>query len=249
MELTPIEQHGDLWLKRDDTYNICGAHGGKARTCWRLCNVVTTGLVTAGSRNSPQINIVAHMAKHLGLPFIAHTSTGDLGDEINQAKSLGAQVVQHRPGYNTVIVRRAKDDAAARGYQYIPFGMECREAVEETAQQVAQIPSDVKRIVVPVGSGMTFAGILHGIEQQGLDIPVVGVKVGANPAKRLEQYAPKHWREMSKIIDTTVPYHKHVMATIGGTLLDPVYEAKCVEFLKPGDLLWVVGIRSSKISI
>ena len=30
---------------------------------------------------------------------------------------------------------------------------------------------------------------------------------------------------------------------LGGLALDPYYEAKCVPYLRPGDLFWVVGRR------
>lgn len=31
--------------------------------------------------------------------------------------------------------------------------------------------------------------------------------------------------------------------TIGNVELDKIYEAKCIPFLKEGDLLWIVGKR------
>jgi hypothetical protein len=41
-------------------------------------------------------------------------------------------------------------------------------------------------------------------------------------------------------------YHQHApVAALGGLELDPVYEAKCLPFLRPGDLLWVVGRRAT----
>ncbi|KKK60758.1 hypothetical protein LCGC14_3021180, partial [marine sediment metagenome] len=40
-----------------------------------------------------------------------------------------------------------------------------------------------------------------------------------------------------------VDYHTNVDAKIGGIKLDAVYEAKCIPFLEPGDLFWIVGIR------
>ena len=124
--------------------------------------------------------------------------------------------------------------------------MECREAVEETAGQVVGLPEGIKRIVAPVGSGMSLAGILTGLKRAGLAIPVLGVVVGADPVKRLDRYAPKGWRSMAELVPAGVDYHAAVRAEVGGVILDAHYEAKCARFLKAGDLLWIVGIRATQ---
>ena len=244
--ITPIEQRGNYWIKRDDIYNIANAWGGKARSCWELSKKATKGLVTAGSRHSPQINIVAHIAKKLKLPFNAHTPQGPLGEELTQAQSLGAKIIQHKAGYNTVIIARAKQDALENDYTYIPFGMECWEAVKQTSYQVKNIPKEVKRIVMSIGSGMSFCGVVQGLKNGNYDIPVLGVIVGANPLKRIMKYAPKEWGGRSTLITSKHKYQDHVNKSFDNILLDPIYEAKCYEHLKEGDLLWVVGIRTTK---
>ncbi len=243
MSFTPVERHGNMWVKRDDAFSIADVNGGKARTCWHLAQGAP-GLVTAGARSSPQVNIVAHIAKELGIPCRCHVPSGELLPEVQAAAYAGAEIEQHRPGYSTVINKRARDDAAERGWREIPFGMECVEAVQQTAQQVGNLPRNIERIVVPVGSGMSLAGILTGLCNSGRSIPVLGVKVGADPTKRLDKYAPQDWRKSCDLVASGVPYAREVHVEFP-IELDPIYEAKCVEFLKPGDLLWVVGIRES----
>jgi 1-aminocyclopropane-1-carboxylate deaminase/D-cysteine desulfhydrase-like pyridoxal-dependent ACC family enzyme len=234
-----------VWIKRDDLFEVAGVRGGKVRSCWRLSQGAT-GLVTAGSRASPQVNIVAHIARALGIPCRVHTPQGELSPEVKAARDCGAEVVQHRAGHNSVIIARARSDAQARGWREIPFGMECTEAVEETAGQVASLPRDAKRIVVPVGSGMSLAGILWGLVDAGWQVPVLGVVVGASPIKRLDRYAPMGWRDLVQLVPAGVDYHHHVSPhTLGPVVLDPIYEAKCLRFLQPGDLLWAVGIRQT----
>lgn len=246
--LTPvISISGDRWVKRDDTFSVAGVMGGKVRTCWVLSHDAR-GLVTAGSRASPQVNIVAHIARHRGIPCRVHTPTGELSPEVRAARDCGAVVIQHPAGYNNVIIRRARDDAARLGWVEIPFGMECQTAIEQTAIQVANIPGAVQRLVVPVGSGMSLAGILHGLREYRWHIPILGVVVGACPRKRLNRYAPPGWERMVSLIPAGVDYHRHVSVTLDGILLDPIYEAKCVRFLSPGDLLWCVGIRQTAVS-
>lgn len=246
--LTPIEHGpGGIFIKRDDLCEIAGVRGGKVRSCWTLAQGAP-GLVTAGSRASPQVNIVAHIAAALGIPCRVHTPTGALAPEVEAAVAMGAQLIQHKAGYNNVIIARAREDAAALGWREIPFGMECAEAVEATAGQVANIPREAQRLVMPVGSGMSLAGVLWGLRRQGISLPVLGVVVGADPTKRLDKYAPPGWRSMVMLQASGLDYHSEApraFQTLGGIKLDPIYEAKAVAFLKPGDLFWIVGVRAT----
>lgn len=246
--LTPIETHGGHLVKRDDLFQIGGSRGGKVRTCLALmAQPDVTGVVTAGSRHSPQVNIVATIAARLGLPCRIHVPSGDTTPELAAAAAAGSDVVQHSPGYNNVIIKRARDDAEALGWLNIPFGMECPEAVNQTARQTENIATVTPtRIVVPVGSGMSLAGILTGLANHGNTTPVVGVVVGADPTDRLDTYAPHDWRNMVTLVESTYDYADHHPAPFLGDLdLDPVYEAKCLPHLEPGDLLWVVGRRET----
>lgn len=245
---TPVELHGDIWLKRDDLYSYAGRHGGKVRTCRTIameakrCGCV--GLITAGSRQSPQVSIVSAIASHLGMRCRVHVPAGADTPQIDAALSAGAEVVRHRPGYNTVIVARAREDVATSpAWGHVPFGMETEYAVEATASQVlSALLVGPSRIVVPVGSGMSLAGVLCGMVAPS--VPVLGVVCGASPMGRLDRYAPL-WRAWGNVelVSASVDYHRHVEASVGDVGLDPVYEAKCAEFLRPGDLLWVVGHR------
>jgi len=240
--LTPVEKYGEYYLKRDDLFEYAGVRGGKVRTCLALSKDAV-GLVTAGSRMSPQVNIVAHIAKQMGIPCHVHTPEGELSPEVSDAKTFGAEVIQHKAGYNNVIIKRARDDAEKRGWTEIPFGMGCEEAVNQTKRQVRNVPNTVVRIVVPVGSGMSLSGILWGLKEAENDTPVLGVRVGADPIKRLDKYAPSDWRDRVTLVTSSHDYHDEVSASIGDVTLDPIYEAKCADFLEAGDLLWIVGVR------
>lgn len=241
---TQVEQRGDIWIKRDDLFVVAGSAGGKARTCLALAQGAV-GLVTAGSRSSPQINIVAGIAHELGIPCRAHTPQGELSPELLLAKKRGAEIIQHKAGYNSVIIARAREDAAQRGWTEIPFGMECQEAITQTRGQVTKV-DDAVRIVVPVGSGMSLAGILWGLLDQQWAIPVVGVVVGSDPTKRLDTYAPPNWRDMVSLVPSGSDYHvPAATCEFHGINLDPFYEAKASKVVAAGDLFWIVGCRQS----
>ena len=246
---TPWQLVEGTWVKRDDLFELNGSRGGKVRTCLALATRAgVRGLVTAGSRQSPQVNIVATVAEHLGLPCEVHVPAANkpFTPELENARDRGARVVEHRPGHNSVIVSRARRAAEALGWTEIPFGMECEEAVHQTASQVQDIPPDVERIVMPVGSGMSLAGVFAGLQLLGSDLPILGVVVGASPEKRLYRYAPM-WRFGDvELVNAGLDYHASAPVTrLGDLPLDPIYEAKCLPFLRAGDALWVVGRRES----
>jgi 1-aminocyclopropane-1-carboxylate deaminase/D-cysteine desulfhydrase-like pyridoxal-dependent ACC family enzyme len=237
-------------VKRDDLFEVAGVCGGKARACLGLVRRAPKprlGLVTAGAAASPQVNIVAHIGAELGLPVRAHVpKTKVLSPEIAAAKARGAEIIQHAPGYNTVIVARCRADARARGWIEIPFGMECPEAVIQTWQQAALLPwGQFKRIVMPCGSGMSLAGVLWALKESGCRTPVIAVRVGADPSKRLDEYAPDEWRAMVQIVDSGTGYKMAAETQWNGITLDPHYEAKAARFVQPDDLFWIVGLRQT----
>lgn len=258
-EPTPLEEHEfdgkRVWLKRDDYYVRAGIAGGKVRTCAFLVAQAVrqgyAGVVTAGSRHSPQVAIVARLCADLGIAAHVVVPAGPMTPEIADALEHHAVVHRIRPGHNSVIVARAREYAKESGYFEVPFGMECWEAVRQTAGEylATQWPAEMRRIVVPVGSGMTMAGILWGRSLAGQlehHIVVMGVQVGADPARRLKKYAP---RDQGYILaKSQYDYSEHITGLFAGVRLDSVYENKAADWMREDDCLWVVGIRPSEVS-
>jgi len=154
--LTPVEKHNQIWIKRDDLFNFSGAIGGKARSCLSLFlenNI--TGIITAGSRMSPQVEIVGKLCNYFKVPGIFHLPEGKLPDNIINAIGNN-KIIQHFPGFNNIINYHAHQDAIETGYLEIPFGMKSIKAIEQTRKQCENIPPECKRIIVVVGSGMTL---------------------------------------------------------------------------------------------
>jgi 1-aminocyclopropane-1-carboxylate deaminase/D-cysteine desulfhydrase-like pyridoxal-dependent ACC family enzyme len=246
--LTPIACAGGIWIKRDDSFNVYGVNGGKVRSCLILAQN-STGLVTAASRSSPQGHIVAAIARGLRVACRIHTASGARTPEMERALESGAKIIQHRAGYSSVVQARAREDAAARAWTLIPFGMESQVSIDLTARQMINIPGATKRLVVPVGSGMTLAGILWGLKSLRRKLPVVGVLVGADPTRRLDRWAPSDWRKKVKFCDSRGDYAKPAaQLSWSGIPLDPLYEAKCIPFLQRADCLWIVGHRGDSVS-
>lgn len=255
-DITPVQEHGGWLVKRDDLFAYGGSCGGKVRSCLALATatkVLPRGLVTSAHRHSPQAAIVAGVAAELGLPCRVHhpASSEPLTPELQRAYELGAELFPVRPGYNSVISKAAREDAERLvGWREIPFGMECAEAIAENARQAQALPlpaEGYRRIVVPVGSGLSLAGILTGMARAGNWCPVLGVMVGANRVAKLDKWAPPDWRTRVHLVEAGLPYHREVEAELGGLVLDPIYEAKVVRLLRPGDLVWIVGLRSTLV--
>lgn len=246
-KLTPVQKIGSYYFKRDDLFEYAGMKGGKVRSALYLIKNGDTsnGITTAGNRNSPQINIVASIGKKLNIPVVAFTSTGELGDEVKKAQEKGATIKQVKYGYESVISKRARDFAEKNNYLFIPFGMDTADVHPIIANQVRNIPENVKRIVVPVGSASSLIGIIQGVEKYRPNVKVIGVSVGANPARKLKKYVP-NWKQYAKIVKTKMPYHKPAETNVLEDIeLDPYYEAKVIPYLQKGDLLWIVGVRET----
>ena len=253
-ELTPVERHGNFWVKRDDCFVYNGTNGNKVRSTLKIAlkeNAV--GLVGVGSRHSPQITRVARVAQALGIPCRVHVPKGKDTPEIVDCRESGAEVIRHPAGYNSVIKKRAADDAEKSGWTLVPFAGESKitiACVQAQFSNVAKMLSKVNRIVVPVGSGMTLAGVLQALKKAGdTETPVLGVRVGGNPEPFLDRWAPAGWRDRVQIVKSKLKYSQHApLVQLESVTLDPVYEAKCIPFLQLNDLLWVVGIRDNSPS-
>ena len=244
--LTPIEWVDGYCFKRDDKFIYHNVNGGKVRSALKLCKDVKTGLTTAGSKKSPQIQIISEIAKYNHLSFIAFTPGGELTPELLYAQNNGAKIEQLKMGFNNNLIKKAQQKALELNYKYIPFGMDCAEVLDDIADQVQNIPLEVKRIVVVVGSGITLSGILMGLEKYKINKEVVGICIGANPEKRLNRYVP-FWKSKCRLIQSEREYDYEVRENkFCGIELDGIYEAKCIPYIQKGDLFWIIGkgIRS-----
>lgn len=243
-DLTPVERYGEVYIKREDLWSRSGASGGKSRAMFTEAEG-RPGLITAGARNSAQIERGALVAQALGIPARIHTGHGADTPEIATCRAAGAEVLQAKPGRLTVIRARLREDAEEhKDWAVFPFGMESPVYLQQVAEQTANIPEEVQRVVVPYGSGMTLAGVLLGLADR--DLPVLAVSVGQGSHNYLDKYAPEGWRDRVEVVEHPSDYSDPAPEVMyQGVVLDPLYEAKCIEYLRPGDLLWTVGVRTS----
>ncbi len=148
-----------------------------------------------------------------------------------------------------MIRARYRADAAARdlsGWACVPFGMEHPAYLHQVTEQAAQLPRTARRIVVPVGSGITLAAILRGLRLAENPTAVLGVRIGGDPSRALDRYAPD-WPARAALVASDAAYADSAPGQLGDLVLDPHYEAKVLPYLRSGDLLWTVGLRASAL--
>jgi hypothetical protein len=244
--ITPIEERGELFLKRDDLFECNGARGGKARALLALLKNAP-GAVGIGNRLSPMLSRIARVAEYLNIPFVGHAAgSAKLSQVEEDAQAHGAELVKVKgTNYLSAVKARALRDAQERKWVFVPFGLECTEYFELTKIQTRNIPSETQRIVAAAGSGMTVAAICAGLRERNLRTPILAVRVGVDPEPLLDRWAPKDWRDQISIVQAPSSFEQAETRKVWwGVELDPYYEAKAAAFVQPGDVFWLTAIRT-----
>lgn len=247
--LTPVEFYDryGIWVKREDLFKCFDVNGSKARVALYLIQKsIANGeeVVTAGGRDSYQCEIISDICQHMGVVCHIFMPDGQETESIKRCtRNSLTQMHMERPGYNNVVISRAKRFSENHKCMYIPFGMECAEAIAINKNQVANIPHGVKRIVIPVGGGMSLCAVARGIKDLDIRIPILGVVTGMDPQKTIAKYIGDNDKPDVELVQAKTEYRHMVKANIDGIELDPIYEAKCIDYIKDGDLLWIVGSR------
>ena len=197
-DLTPVEIHNGIYYKRDDYFTPYGPHhinGGKTRQAISLFNEIKEdvknihngGVVTSSSVGSPQSAIIAKVAAEFGFKCIigvGGTKPELLYDHhmMKLSRYYGADI-QIVAGHGmTVAIDSAvkKKIISENNYKLIKFAISLEtnpEAIfDGVADQVKNIPDELDNLVISVGSGIQFAGIIRGLERYNKKVKrVIGV--------------------------------------------------------------------------
>src|SRR5258706_1491614 len=129
------------------------------------------------SANSAMQIYVSAAAKQLNTKGIIYVPKRKVrSDATNYAIKMGSEVNEIKPGYLSVIRKAARQEAIDLK-QYVEWDMKA--AIKDTIDQCINIPENIKRIIVPTGSGLTAAGILIGVVRHKGPIKVVAI--GTSP--------------------------------------------------------------------
>ena len=186
--ITGIPGAPELWVKRDDL-NAPLFGGNKARTLEFLLGNVQPGdtVLTLGGAGSTHVLATAVHARRLGAKTIAVRWRHDM----NTVADAVSKRIDDELG-DTRVSRMALSAVLRSGYlrltrsaHFIPIGgatpLGALGHVDAGLELAAQIRAGElplpRRIVLPLGSGGTMAGLALGLACAGLDIPVIGVRV------------------------------------------------------------------------
>lgn len=250
--ITPVERMGNFYVKREDlAFWRSPDHpsGSKVRQYLKMAEACELSrfnyppCIVGCSANSCQQIYVASTAMLLETKGIIYVPGRKVKSSATAyCESIGAEVVEVRPGYLSVVRARAKARAKELG-QVVQWNPQL--AIEDTAAQCVNIPEDVKRIVVASGSGLTAAGILRGLSQMkryGVSLVVVATSSQGSIAD-IEAKAKVEYSGMGRIWPQW-KYDDHVVAALpDGTPLDPFYSAKAFKYIESDDLFWAPGLR------
>lgn len=245
--ITPIEQRGPFWFKRDDLAFENGpafASGAKVRQYLSMCREAPpeAPMVVGCSAFSCQQIYVADACRRTGrrgVVFVAERKEPTAATRFC-LETPGVSVQFVKPGYLAVVRKRAKDYGKEhKGVRWLP-----QLATYDAAVQARELPAapPFKRVVVPLGSGAMLRGIIDGLK--GRPVPVLAVAVSDMADRENLRLAAASAGVPLEIERYPGPYERGLYRYyLEGIRLDPWYAAKCVKFMQPGDCLWVIGRR------
>jgi len=253
-DLTPVEVHNGMLLKRDDLYDPFGDFGitgGKVRQCLFLVESNLDSIMadhgatiaTAASVHSPQACIVARVAKEFGLKcIIGHGAKDPLKHPaMRMCADLGAELVcltEHN-AYNNVLYARLADLNKNRRFFTINFGYQAATnpdaILEMNANQVRNIPPILDALVINVGSGVSAAGILAGVARYNPYLLITGrvhlIQPFGYDRRDVASQALDFGKANFIYHKGNYPYHKPLQIAVDGVRLDDIYEAKAFDFM------------------
>jgi D-cysteine desulfhydrase len=197
-QLTGLFEADDLWIKRDDL-NAPELGGNKVRSLEFLLGRVRADdtVLTVGGEGSTHVLATAIHAARLGARTIAVRWQHEMNPTARlvaaRAAAACTAITTSRnaaEGYLRALARRLRG-----GVHYVPLGgaiplgaLGQVNAAMELADQIEahELPLP-GRVIVPLGTGMTAAGLALGFWLAGVETTVVGVRAGP-------RVGPTRWR-------------------------------------------------------
>ena len=201
--LTPWEDHGGIWLKREDYFAPLGYGGPNGSKMRQLIHFFhrhrgnATHVVTGASLQSPQLSMSAIVAAHYGLPItqVVYSKPETVLNHVSPrvARGFGAEFDYAKGPYNPILQARVAQLAAAWPDTLVvhygislpteDFGAEELRAFHECgARQVENMPAGVERLIMPAGSCNSLCSVLLGLIQDSRGLKEL-YTLGIGPSK------------------------------------------------------------------
>lgn len=154
--MTPIvREHSGVFVVRDDLY----LGGTKSRIFESLFSQHAEMVYGSPAQGGAQ-TALAHAAAKTGRRatiFVAKRATPH--PRALEAKRAGAQVLQVKPGYLTVVQARARAYCANTGAFLLPFGVDVPEAIDIIASAAKETGLEPDEVWCAAGSGVLMRGL------------------------------------------------------------------------------------------
>lgn len=259
--ITPVEFYVDRgWFaKREDLAERIGPEncsGAKVRQYLKMVKRTPEGTPCAvGCSATASMQLyVADVAQRLGRPaFISVPQRKKKTALTEWAEAHGAKIDYLKCGWPNYVRQQSRLLSQKLG----AVRWDRMAAVEDARTQVSNLRPGVQRIVVACGSGLIATGIALGLmdlDRTDVSILLVDICGMVKLEKfhhRLAPLMPPFCRYAPKVelVVSKYKYGELCRAELPtGDPLDGNYAAKCVEFLRPGDCLWVSGMRPISVN-
>ena len=179
---------GPVWIKRDDL-NAPVSGGNKARSLEFLLGGLGEGdrVVTVGGAGSTHVLATAAHAARIGVTVEARRWMHDMNPAAETIARRLTESTSREAGRSAAVTLLAAGLHAARTRtRFIPIGGSTPLGVLGHVNAALELAAQIERgdlpvpdrVVVPLGSGGTTAGLLLGFAIAGLPTTVVGARVG-----------------------------------------------------------------------
>ena len=190
----------EVWIKRDDlNAPVCG--GNKARSLEFLLGGLAEGdsVMTMGGAGSTHVLSTAVHAARIGVRVEGLRWRQEMNPVAGLVDARVTKMLGRPPGRSaSLALLHASCSARLRKIRLIPVGGSTPLGVLGHVNAALELAAQIRngdlplpdRIVLPLASGGTAAGLLLGLKIAGLDIEVVGARVG--PRFFVNRYAVLH---------------------------------------------------------
>jgi hypothetical protein len=262
LDLTPVENIGGMWWKREDKFAPLGygnINGSKLRQLiWLFSQKQYPGVVSGAVTGSPQLPMVGACAKHWNIPCVQFT--GGQGEMVTAGEKFGAETRLINPGYAATLNAKARRLAASKGWLHIETNITLEHRINPGerieafhrvgSEQVKNIPDHIEHLLIPAGSCNSLTSILYGLGRfRPKSLKTVHLF-------RIMGNVPKHkkWtderldfiREVTgeelplpykfvehDLVDSGYTTYKEMKPySYGGIAFHPRYEGKCLNYIK-----------------
>lgn len=146
-----VEKYGPFYAVRDDL--VFGGTKERALMQWLPYIKSKTFVYATPAQGFAQIALASTCKRYRKKAVLFTASRKVLHDRTQEAKSLGADIHKVPNGYLVVVQKAARDWAAANNAYLVPFGLDCKEMINNLVAIAKSIDYRPKEVWCAVGSG------------------------------------------------------------------------------------------------